>query len=200
MDVTASKVKELRDKTGTGMMECKKALAESGGDIEKAIANLRAKGLAKSGRKASRATNEGFIGSYIHAGGKLGVLIEVNCETDFVAKTPAFQERVKDLSMQIAATNPLYLKREDIPEEVLNREREALSAVAKTASKPAEVIERIVAGKLDKYFSEICLLEQPFIKDPDFRIDQLIGQKIGLLGENITIKRFVRFQVGEETN
>ncbi|OGW13684.1 MAG: translation elongation factor Ts [Nitrospinae bacterium RIFCSPLOWO2_12_FULL_45_22] len=198
MNVTASMVKELRDKTGAGMMDCKNALAEAGGDLEKAIGNLRAKGLAEALRKGSRPTSEGLIGSYIHAGGKLGVLVEVNCETDFVAKTPEFIELVKDLSMQIAATNPLYLKQEDISGEVLDKERQVFAAEAQAAGKPEKVIEKIVEGKMEKYFSEVCLLEQPFIKDPDLRIEQVISQKIGLLGENITIKRFARFQVGDE--
>jgi elongation factor Ts len=200
MVVTASMVKELRDKTGAGMMDCKKALTESDGDLEKAIAYLRVKGLTKVSRMGARPTSEGLIGSYVHAGGKLGVLIEVNCETDFVAKTPEFNELVKDLSMQIAAANPLYIRREDIPPEALEKERKLFAAEAAAAGKPEKVIEKIVEGKMEKYFSEVCLLEQPFIKDPDLRIDRLIAQKIGLLGENITIKRFVRFQLGEETS
>jgi len=199
MAVTASLIKELRERTGAGLMDCKKALDEANGDIEKAITYLRVKGWAEISKKVNRPTSEGLIGSYIHAGGKLGVLVEVNCETDFVAKTEEFRDLVKDLSMQIAATNPLYIKREDIPEEVLERQRELFAAEAAAAGKPEKVIPKIVEGKLEKYYSEVCLLEQPFIKDPDLRIDQLIAQKINILGENIIVKRFVRFQLGEDT-
>src|SRR3989339_1261560 len=198
MSPKPEQISQLRSMTGAGIMDCKAALVESKDDLDKAIQYLREKGIASAIKKAVRAANQGLIYSYIHAGGKLGVLVEVNCETDFVARTPEFIELVKDLSMQIAATNPLYLKQEDISGEVLDKERQVFAAEAQAAGKPEKVIEKIVEGKMEKYFSEVCLLEQPFIKDPDLRIEQVISQKIGLLGENITIKRFARFQVGDE--
>ncbi|MBI4640065.1 MAG: translation elongation factor Ts [Candidatus Tectomicrobia bacterium] len=196
MEITASMVKELREKTGAGIMDCKRALAETEGEFEKAVDYLRQKGLSAAAKKSGRATSEGIVGAYIHAGGKIGVLIEVNCETDFVARTEAFQQLVKDLSMQIAAANPLYLAREDIPQEVLSRERAIYEAQAREMRRPENVIPRIVEGKLEKYFSETCLIEQSFVKDEEMTIAQLLAQHIAKLGENITIRRFVRYHVG----
>lgn len=197
MAVTAAMVKDLREKTGAGVMDCKEALKEVGGDVEKAIDYLRKKGLAATSKKAGRSATEGVVGSYIHAGGKIGVLIEVNCETDFVAKTPDFVQLVKDLAMQVAAVNPLYINRDDVPEEVLEREKEIYASQARETGKPEKVIERIVSGKLEKFFSEVCLLEQPFVKDSEIRVDKLIAQIIAKVGENIVIRRFARYQVGE---
>lgn len=197
MDISATMVRDLREKTGAGMMDCKKALAESGGDFEKAVDYLRQKGLATAAKRAGRVASEGRIGSYIHAGGKIGVMVEVNCETDFVAKTDDFQHFAKDLSMQIAASNPLYIRREDVPAEALEKEREIYRVQARESGKPEKVIDRIVEGKLEKYYGEVCLLEQVFVKDPDIRIQDLMNGLIGKLGEKIEIRRFARFQVGE---
>ena len=197
MAVTAKMVQELRAKTGAGIMDCKRALTETEGDVEKAVEALRKKGIAAAARKAGRATGEGMIASYIHAGGKLGVLIEVNCETDFVARTEQFQQLVKDISMHIAAANPLYLRREDVPEDVLAKEREIYHAQFLGSGKPEKVIDKIVAGKLEKYFSEVCLYEQAFVKDPDKTIQQLVTEAIAQLGENLIIRRFVRFALGD---
>jgi elongation factor Ts len=196
MSISASTVKELRDQTGAGMMDCKKALTESAGDAEKALDVLRKKGLAKAQGKASRDASDGYIGSYIHMGGKIGVLVEVNCETDFVAKTDDFQDLVKDIAMHIAATNPTYVSREEIPSEVIDKEKEIFAS--QVENKPPQVVEKIVEGKVEKYFSEVCLVDQVFVKDPDqkARIRDLIVEKIAKLGENIVIKRFVRFQLG----
>jgi len=196
MAISASMVKELREKTGAGMMDCKKALTEAGGDFEKAVDVLRQRGLASAAKKAGRAASEGLIGSYIHMD-KIGVLVEVNCETDFVARTDDFRELVKDIAMHIAATNPLYLSRESVPQDVIEREKEIYRA--QVEGKPANVIDRIVEGKLEKFYSESCLLEQVFVKDPDGKkkIKDLIVEKIAKLGENIVISRFVRFQLGE---
>lgn len=197
MEVSANMVKELREKTGAGMMDCKKALAESQGDFQKAIDYLRQKGLATAAKRAGKVAADGQIGSYVHAGGKIGVLVEVNCETDFVAKTEDFQAFVKDLAMHIAASNPLYIRREEVPSEVLDRERAIYRAQAQDAKKPEKVIEKIVEGKLEKFYSEACLLEQPFIKDQNLTIQDLLNGLIGKLGEKIEIRRFSRFQVGE---
>jgi len=195
--VTHDMVKELREKTGAGIMDCKKALSDAGGDMEKAVDILRQKGLAVAAKKASRETREGIIGSYIHAGGKIGVLVEVNCETDFVARNKEFQELVKDIAMQIAWSNPPYLRREDVPGAVIDREREIYRAQAMESGKPEHVIEKIVEGKMEKFFNDSCLLEQPFIKDSSLTVNDLIRQKIAKMGENIVVKRFIRYQLGE---
>ena len=200
MAVEAKQVKELREKTGAGIMDCKKALSQSGGDLQKAVDYLRQKGLSVAAQKGGRSTDEGLVGSYVHMGGKIGVLIEVNCETDFVAKTPEFQALGKDLAMQVAAPPvPLFVKREDVPKELLDKEREIYANQAREAKKTKNVIEKIVAGKLDRFHEEICLLDQTFIKDEELKIKDLLAQKISTFGENITIKRFVRFHVGEKT-
>jgi elongation factor Ts len=197
VDISATMVRDLREKTGAGMMDCKKALAESGGNFEKAVDYLRQKGLATAAKRAGRVASEGRIGSYIHAGGKIGVMVEVNCETDFVAKTDDFQNFAKDLAMQVAASNPLYVRREDVPAEALEKEREIYRVQAREAGKPEKVIEKIVDGKLEKYYGEVCLLEQVFVKDTDIKIQDLMNGLIGKLGEKIEIRRFARFQVGE---
>ena len=197
MEISAKAVQELRASTGAGIMDCKKALAESEGNIEKAIEILRKKGLAAATKKSGRVTSEGAVASYIHGGGKLGVLLEVNCETDFVARTDVFQQMVKDVSMHIAAANPLYLKRENVPAELIEKEREIYRAQFEGSNKPANVIEKIVDGKIDKYYSEVCLYEQPFVKDPDRTIQQLVTDTVAKLGENLNIRRFVRFVLGE---
>lgn len=197
MEITASMVKELREKTNAAVMDCKKALTENNGDMEKAINFLRQKGLATASRKVGRITREGLVVSYIHPGGRLGVLLEINCETDFVAKNSDFGVLAKDLAMQIAATNPICVKREDLPVEILEKEKEIYRAQAKGTGKPDKVIEKIVEGKLEKYFSEVCLLEQAFVKDPNIRIEDLIKNYIAKFGENITLRRFVRYQLGE---
>ena len=197
MEISAQLVKELRDKTNAGMMDCKKALTESGGDIEKAIDYLRKAGIAKAEKKlSSRTAAEGVIASYIHPGSKLGVLCEINCETDFVAKNDVFKEFVKDITLQIAASNPLCISREDVPKEVVEKEKEVFRAQIK--NKPDQVIEKIVEGKLGKYYSEICLMEQPFVKDADNTIEEYLKLKIAELGEKISIRRFSRFSVGED--
>jgi len=190
-------VRDLREKTGAGMMDCKKALAESGGNFEKAVDYLRQKGLATAAKRAGRVASEGRIGSYIHAGAKIGVMVEVNCETDFVAKTDDFQNFAKDLAMQIAASNPLFVRREEVPPEALEKEREIYRIQAREAGKPEKVIDKIVDGKLEKYYGEVCLLEQVFVKDTDIKIQDLLNGLIGKLGEKIEIRRFARFQVGE---
>ncbi|HUT83080.1 MAG TPA: translation elongation factor Ts [Thermodesulfobacteriota bacterium] len=197
MEITASMVKELREKTNAAVMDCKKALTENNGDMEKAINFLRQKGLATASRKVGRITREGLVVSYIHPGGRLGVLLEINCETDFVAKNSDFGVLAKDLAMQIAATNPICVKREDLPVAILEKEKEIYRAQAKGTGKPDKIIEKIVEGKLEKYFSEVCLLEQAFVKDPNVRIEDLIKNYIAKFGENITLRRFVRYQLGE---
>ena len=197
MEVSASMVKDLREKTGAGMMDCKKALAESAGNFEKAVDYLRQKGLATAARRAGKVASEGQIGSYVHAGGKIGVMVEVNCETDFVAKTDDFQAFAKDVAMHIAASSPLYIQRENVSPEALEREREIYRAQARDAGKPEKIMEKIVEGKLEKYYSEVCLLEQPFVKDPDRTVQDLLNGLIGKLGEKVEIRRFIRFQVGE---
>jgi elongation factor Ts len=188
-------VKQLREKTNAGMMDCKRALVESGGDLEKAEAILRTKGVAAAGRKASRVTKEGIVASYIHLQGKVGVLVEVNCETDFVARNENFREFVKDITLHIAAAHPLCVSRADVPGNLIEAEREIYKAQAK--GKPDNVVEKMVEGKLDKFFSTVCLLEQGFIKNPDETIGDLVKAKIAELGENIVIRRFVRYLVGE---
>jgi len=197
VEVSASMVKDLREKTGAGMMDCKKALAEAGGNFEKAVDYLRQKGLATAARRAGRVASEGQIGSYVHAGGKIGVMVEVNCETDFVAKTDDFQVFAKDIAMHIAASSPLYIQRGNVPLETLEREREIYRAQAREAGKPEKIMEKIVEGKLEKFYSEVCLLEQPFIKDSDRTVKDLLNGLIGKLGEKVEIRRFIRFQVGE---
>ena len=197
MEVSASMVKDLREKTGAGMMDCKKALAEAGGSFEKAVDYLRQKGLATAARRAGKVASEGQIGSYVHAGGKLGVMLEVNCETDFVAKTDDFRAFAKDMAMHIAASNPLYIQRENVPPEALEREREIYRAQARDARKPEKIMEKIVEGKLEKYYGEVCLLEQPFVKDPDRTVQDLLNELIAKLGEKVEVRRFMRFQVGE---
>ncbi len=199
MAITAQMVKELRERTGAGMMECKKALEEAGGDMEKAAEILRKKGIAKAEKKASRSTKEGIIGAYIHMGGKIGVLVEVNCETDFVARTDEFQNLVKDIAMQIAAMNPKYVSREDVPEEVIEKEKAIYREQALASGKPEHVVDRIVEGKLNKFFEEVCLLEQTFIKDDSKKVKDIITEAIAKLGENIRVARFARFQVGVES-
>jgi elongation factor Ts len=195
--VTAKMVKELRTKTGAGMMDCKRALQEADGDMDKAVEHLREKGLAAASKRAGRTAAEGIIESYIHLGSKLGVLVEVNCETDFVARTEEFQEFARDVAMQVAATNPLYLSKEDVPEEVLVKEKEILRAQALNEGKPEKIADKIVEGRIAKFYSENCLLEQPFIKDPDKKVSDLLTEKMARIGENMVIRRFVRFRLGE---
>lgn len=197
MEISASSVRELREKTGAGIMDCKKALAESSGDVELAIDYLRRKGLATAAKKMGRVTAEGLVGAYIHAGGKIGVLVELNCETDFVARTEQFQAMVKDLAMQIAAANPRYLRPEDVPPEELDREREIYRQQAIDSGKPEKVADKIVAGKIERFYSEVCLLEQAFIKDPDRKVGDLLQDTVARLGENIQVRRFVRYHLGE---
>jgi len=191
-------VKELRQRTGAGIMDCKQALVENADDINKAIDWLRQKGLASAGKKAGRATNDGVIASYIHAGNKIGVLLEVNCETDFVARNEEFQSCVRDLTLQVAAAKPLYISREDIPKEVVDKELHIYREQAKEMGKPEAAREKIAAGKLEKFYQDHCLLEQAFIKDPTLKVADLLTQKIAKIGENISIRRFTRYQLGEE--
>ncbi|QGQ96260.1 translation elongation factor Ts [Paenibacillus psychroresistens] len=197
MAVTAAMVKEVRERTGAGMLDCKKALDEVNGDIEKALDLLREKGLSAAANKAGRIATEGAVGSYIHAGGRIGVLVEVNCETDFVANTDEFKAFVKDIAMQISASNPRYVRREEVPQEDLDKEREILRAQALNEGKPEKIVEKMVDGRISKYYEEFCLMEQSFIKDPDKTIASLLNEKIGKIGENITIRRFQRFELGE---
>ncbi len=197
MAVSTSQIKELREKTGVGIMDCKTALKESDGDINKAIDYLRKKGIATAKKRGSRTTSQGQVMSYIHAGGKIGVLVEVNCETDFTGKNEDFAGFVKDLAIQIAATSPVAIDREGIPQDILEKEREIYATQAKESGKPEKVIEKIVEGKLKKFFAEACLLEQPFVKNPDITIQDLINEMIAKTGENIVMRRFVRFQLGE---
>ena len=196
-EITAALVKELRERTGAGMMDCKKALAATEGDMEKAIDFLREKGLAAAAKKAGRIAAEGLVESYIHGGGRIGVLVEVNCETDFVAKTDAFKSLVKDIAMHIAAANPSYLRREEVPAAELEHEKMVLSEQARNEGKPEKIIEKMVTGRIEKYYKEVCLLEQPFVKDPDKTISDLITESIAKIGENIAIRRFTRYQLGE---
>ena len=196
-EITAAMVKELRERTGAGMMDCKNALNETKGDLEAAIDSLRKKGLAAAAKKAGRVTAEGAVGSYIHGGGKLGVLVEINCETDFVARTDGFQDLVRDIAMHIAAAEPRFVRREEVTPDVLERERAIFQDQALASGKPANVVEKIVAGKMEKYYSEFVLLEQPFVKNPDLTVGQLIAERVGKIGENIQVRRFVRFKLGE---
>ncbi len=196
-EITAAMVKELRERTGAGMMDCKKALTEAGGDMEQAIVILRERGLAQAAKKAGRIAAEGVVEAYIHGGGRIGVLVEVNCETDFVAKNEEFRSFVKDIAMHIAASNPQYVRREEVPQDVIEREREILRAQTLNEGKPEHVVDKIVEGRLEKFFKENCLLEQPFVKDPEKTVDTLVKEKIATIGENISIRRFARFVVGE---
>jgi elongation factor Ts len=197
--ISATMVKQLREKTGAGMMDCKNALSECDGDMDKAVDFLRKKGLATAQKRAGRAMTEGIIQSYIHLGGKLGVLVEINCETDFVARNEDFQEFAKNISMHIAASNPLGIQAEDVPEDIVKKEKEIYRAQALELGKPENVIEKIVEGKLNKFFTDNCLLNQPYVKNPDITISDLLTEMIGKIGENITIKRFVRYQIGESS-
>ncbi len=197
MEITAVMVKELRERTGAGMMDCKKVLVETSGDIEKAIDELRTKGLAKAAKKAGRVASEGVVVSYIHGKGRIGVLVEVNCETDFVGNTDEFRQLAYDIAMQIAATNPAYLAREQVPSADLEHEREVLKAQALEEGKPEKIIDKMVEGRIDKFYKENCLLEQQFIKDPDKTVQQLIHEHVAKIGENITVRRFTRYEVGE---
>ncbi|UCD83756.1 MAG: translation elongation factor Ts [Deltaproteobacteria bacterium] len=197
MEIEISMIKELRAKTGAGVMDCKNALLESKGNMEQAVVHLHEKGLATVAKRARKITSEGLVESYVHFGGKIGVLVEVNCETEFVAKTKEFQVFAHDIAMHIAASNPFYLTREDVPEEVLEKEKEIYRAEAKGKGKPENVMEKIVEGKMEKFYSEACLMDQPFIKDTELTINQLLNEMIGKLKENITISRFVRYQLGE---
>jgi elongation factor Ts len=197
VNITAAMVKELRERTGVGMMDCKNALLATDGDIEKAIDELRTKGLAKAAKKAGRVASEGIVSSYIHGEGRIGVLVEVNCETDFVAKTSDYKQLVHDIAMQIAAAKPEYITRNNVPEDVLEHEKAILRVQALEEGKPEKIIEKMVEGRIEKFFKENCLMEQPFIKDPDKTIEQLLHENIAKMGENITIRRFVRYEVGE---
>ncbi|ACM60908.1 elongation factor Ts [Caldicellulosiruptor bescii] len=195
--ITAEMVKELREKTGAGMMDCKKALEDAGGDMDKAIELLRERGLAKAAKKASRVAAEGIVESYIHGNGRIGVLVEINCETDFVARNEEFRQFAKDIAMQIAAANPKYVSREEVPLDVIEKEKTILRQQALNEGKPENVVDRIVEGRLEKFFEEVCLLEQPWIKNPDMKIKDLLTEKIAKIGENIVIRRFARFERGE---
>lgn len=197
MEVSANAVKELREKTGAGMMDCKKALAETGGDVQKAIDHLRQKGLAAAAKKADRVAADGAVGAYVHPGGKIGVLVEINCETDFVARTAEFQSLLKDIAMQVAAANPRYLRREEVSAAELDKEKEIYRQQALETGKPEKVVDKIVEGKLERFYSEACLLEQAFIKDPDKKVTDIVNESIGRLGENIQIRRFSRYHLGE---
>ena len=196
-DITAALVKDLRERTGVGMMECKRALVEAKGDIGEAEVLLRKWGIASAGKKAARATRQGLIGSYIHAGGQLGVMVEINCESDFVARTDDFKELVHDIAMHVAAADPRYLRKEDVPASVLDKEKEIARDRALGEGKPEKVIDRIVEGRLTKFYEEVCLLDQPFVKEATVTIEQLVKSKIAKLGENIAVARFVRFKVGD---
>jgi len=196
-NISAAQVKELREKTGAPMMDCKQALTEAKGDLEQAVVLLRKKGIATAAKKAARVTSEGTVGQYIHAGGKIGVLVEVNCESDFVARTDDFQSLVKDIAMHIAAADPRYVRKEDVTQADLEREKDVYRAQAAATGKPANVVEKIVEGKMGKFYEEVCLYEQPFIKEQTISVGQLIASKIGKLGENISVRRFARFKVGD---
>src|SRR5215475_357511 len=197
MEISAQMVKELREKTGAGMMDCKNALTEASGDMEQAIVVLRKKGLASAQKKAARIAAEGMIGHYIHAGGKLGVLVEVNCETDFAARSGEFQALVKDVAMHIAAQNPLYVRREDVPADVLEKEREIYKDQARASGKPANIVDKIAEGKLESYYEMACLYDQKFVKDPNISVKDLINNLVAKIGENIQVRRFARFKTGE---
>ena len=196
-NISAAQVKELREKTGAPMMDCKQALSDAKGDVEQAIVILRKKGVASMQKKATRVTSEGSVASYIHAGGKIGVLVEVNCESDFVARTQDFKELTHDIAMHIAASDPKFIRKEDVTPEAFAREKEIYLAQAKASGKPDHIAEKMVAGKMEKFYEEVCLYEQPFIKDQTVSISQLIASKIGKLGENISVRRFARFKVGD---
>ncbi|MGC1401789.1 MAG: translation elongation factor Ts [Thermodesulfobacteriota bacterium] len=198
MNITSELVKALRDKTQAGMMDCKEALKAADGDMEKAVDHLRKKGLATAQKRAGRTTSQGQVGSYIHAGGKIGVMVEINCETDFVGRTEQFGELVHNLAMHIAAANPMCVRREEMPAELLEKEKEIYRAQAKETGKPEKVVEKMVEGKVEKYLKESCLMEQPYVKNPDISITDLINEKIAQIGESITIRRFARYQLGEE--
>lgn len=195
--ITASMVKELRTRTGVGMMDCKKALTEANGDMEKAVDILREKGLSKAAKKAGRIAAEGIVGSYIHGNGRIGVLVEVNCETDFVAQTEGFHTLVKDIAMQIAAANPLYVSREEVPADVISHEKEVYRQEALNEGKPEKIVDRMVEGRVEKYFKEVCLLDQPFIKDGDKTINDVVLEATVKMGEKVSIRRFTRYQLGE---
>jgi len=197
MTVTAQMVKELRERTGAPMLQCKTALEETGGSIDDAVQTLRKKGLAAAAKKAGRVAAEGAVGSYIHAGGKIGVLVEVNCETDFVARTDDFQALVRDIGMHIAAAEPRYLSRDEVTDEILEREREVYREQALATGKPEKVVERIVDGKMEKFYSEAVLLEQPFVKNPDLTVGKMILERVAKIGENIQVRRYARFKLGE---
>ncbi len=197
MEITAELVKTLREKTGVGLMDCKEALKISNGDMDKAVDHLREKGLAKAQKRAGRAATEGTVAVYIHMGGKIATMVEINCETDFVAKTDQFQTFSKDVAMQVTAANPSYVKREDVPEEVREKEKNIYRIQAKEAGKPEKILDKIADGKLEKFYQEVCLLEQPFIKNPDISIKDLLEDLISKMGENIVVRRFVRYQLGE---
>jgi elongation factor Ts len=198
VNVSATQVKELREKTGAPMMDCKQALTEAKGDMEQAIVVLRKKGVATAAKKATRVTTEGSVAQYIHAGGKIGVLVEVNCESDFVARTDDFKDLVHDIAMHIAASDPKFIRKEDVTPEAYEREKDIYRAQAKATGKPDHVAEKIVEGKMSKFYEEVCLYEQPFIKDQTISVSQLIASKIGKLGENISVRRFARFKVGDQ--
>ena len=196
MEIKANDVKALREKTGAGMMDCKKALVETNGNIEEAVKYLREKGIAKAAKKMDRIASEGIIASYIH-GGRIGVIVEINSETDFVAKNTEFQEFGKDIAMQVAAANPLYVRIEDVPADAIEKEKEILRNQALNEGKPAQIVDKMVEGRIEKYYKEVCLLEQPFIKNPDITVKELITESIAKIGENINVRRFVRFQLGD---
>jgi elongation factor Ts len=198
MEIPVEKVKELRQKTGAGVLECRNALAEAKADIEKAALILRQKGITKAEKRTSRATEHGIIHAYIHPPGRLGVLLELNCETDFVARNEDFKQLAKDIAMHVAASAPMYIRREDVSEEDLKKEKEIYESQARSEGKPDKVVERIVSGRMEKFYQEFCLLEQPFVRNPDITIEELIKEKIAVIGENINIRRFVRYAVGEE--
>ena len=197
MQITAGQIQELRGQTGAGIMDCKKALSETGGDLQEAVDFLRKKGMAAASKKSSRIAAEGLVGSYIHGGGKIGVMVEINCETDFVARNTDFQGFVKDVAMHVAAANPSYVSRDEVPTQEVERERNILSEQVADSGKPSEVVEKIVTGRLDKFFKEICLLEQPFVKDPDKSVETMLNELVGTIGEKIAIRRFARFALGE---
>ena len=197
MEITSAMVKELRERTGAGMMDCKNALVECGGDMDKAIDLLREKGLAAAAKKAGRIAAEGIVDSYIHMGGRIGVLVEVNCETDFVAKTDNFKTLVHDIAMHIAAANPQFLQREEVPTEALDKEKEVLRVQALNEGKPEKIVDKMVEGRIEKYYKEVCLMEQPYVKDPDKTIKDLIGEATVAIGEKISIRRFTRYERGE---
>src|SRR3989338_3201373 len=199
MEITAEKIKELREKTGCGMMDCKAALTEAKGNFDTAIDNLRKKGIAAIARRAGRVAADGLVDAYIHIGSKIGVLIEVNCETDFVSRSTDFQAFVKDLCLQIAASSPQYVSRNDVPDGIVNHEKDIITTQAKTEGKPEKAVEKIVEGRLEKFFSEVCLLDQLFIRDQNKKINDLLGELSAKIGENVVIRRFIRFQLGEKS-